>query len=107
LAAGTHGLCSMLLSSKGKLSHLSDGTKCVSVVGDITPHRLGDGGARHHSHPRGGTVSSGASNIVEPTAGLFGLPTRQGIEPDQVAHTDREKYHARRGKRPTTTHRRK
>jgi hypothetical protein len=55
--------------------------------------------------PDDGTVARSATNIVELTAGLCGLPTGQGIGPDQLPRTDREKYHARRVKRPTTTHR--
>jgi hypothetical protein len=63
----------------------------------------------HHTEaaPGGGTVSRGATNLVRPTAGLCGLPKRQGIGPDHLQRTDREKYHARRGKRPTTMHRKK
>jgi hypothetical protein len=57
--------------------------------------------------PEGGTVSSCATNLFGPTAGLCGLPTRQGTGSDQLQRTEREKYHARRGKRPNTTHRRK
>jgi hypothetical protein len=42
--------------------------------------------------PGGGTVSRGATNLVGPTEGLCGLPTRQGFGPDQLPCTDREKY---------------
>jgi hypothetical protein len=48
-------------------------------------------------------VSRGATNLVGQTAALCGPPTLQGIGPDQLPRTDRTKYHARRGKRPTTT----
>jgi hypothetical protein len=51
-------------------------------------------------------VSRGATNLVGPTAGLSGIPTRQGTGPDQLQRTDRENYQARRGKLPTSTHRR-
>jgi hypothetical protein len=47
------------------------------------------------------------TNLVGPTAGHCGLPTRQGINLDQLPRTEREKYHARRGKRTSTTHRKK
>jgi hypothetical protein len=59
-----------------------------SGAGLYCPRRLGDGGARKLRRPGGGTVSRGATNLVGPTAGLFGLPTRQGIGPDQLALTD-------------------
>jgi hypothetical protein len=38
-------------------------------------------------------VSRGATNLVGLIAGLWGLPTREGIEPDQLQRTDREKDH--------------
>jgi hypothetical protein len=59
------------------------------------PRRLGDCGSRHRSHlggggGGGGKVSPGGTNQVGLTAGLFGLPTSQGIGPDQLPHTNRE-----------------
>jgi hypothetical protein len=48
-------------------------------------------------------VSRGATNLVGQSACLCGPRTRQCIGPDQLPRTDRKKYHARRGKRPTTT----
>jgi hypothetical protein len=57
----------------------------------IPPRRIGVGGAGNPSRPRERTVSRGATNIVGPTAGLCGLPTWQGIGPDQLPRTDREK----------------
>jgi hypothetical protein len=38
--------------------------------------------------PGGGTVSRGATNIFGLTAGLCGLPTQQGIGPDQLKRTE-------------------
>jgi hypothetical protein len=80
-----------------------------ALVGSVVfrPRRLGEDGARHRSRPRGGTGYRGATNQVGLTAGLCGLPRRQGIGPDQLKRTDRKKYHDRRGKRPNTTYRRK
>jgi hypothetical protein len=40
--------------------------------------------------PGGGTVSRGATNQVGETAALCGLPTIQGVGPDQLKRTDRE-----------------
>jgi hypothetical protein len=75
--------------------------------GRIPPLRLGDGVSRHLCRPRERNCVLHATNIFGLTVGLCGLPTRDGIGPDQLQRTDREKYHAWRGKRTTTTHRRK
>jgi hypothetical protein len=73
----------------------------------IPPRQPGTAGNDTASAPEGGTVYRGATNLVGLTAGLCGLPTREGIVPDQLQRTDREKDHARRGKRHNTSHRRK
>jgi hypothetical protein len=73
----------------------------------VRPRRLRAAGNDTAAAPVGETVSRGATNLVGPIAGLCGLPTRHGIGPGQLPRTEREKFHARRGKRPSTTHRRK
>jgi hypothetical protein len=77
----------------------------LSGAAVFRPRFLGDGGNDTAATPGGGRVSRGVTNIIGPTAGHCVLPTRQGIGPDQLPRTAREKYHARRGIRPTTTHR--
>jgi hypothetical protein len=71
----------------------------------LRPRRLEESGHDNAAAPGGGTVSRGAKSLVGPTAGLCGLPKLQGIGPDQLKRTDREKKHTRRGNIPTTTHR--
>jgi hypothetical protein len=96
----------MLLSSKGELSHLSDGTNVVyRGRRNTAPVGLGTVGNVTASGSVGGTVSRGATNLVGPIAGLCGLITVEGIGPDQLQLTDREKDHERRRNRPTNTHR--
>jgi hypothetical protein len=60
--------------------------------GGITPRRLGKSCHDNLADPDVGTLSRGATNLVGPTACLCGLSTRQGIVPDQLKLTDREKY---------------
>jgi hypothetical protein len=63
----------------------------IFVGGRIPPLRLGNAGHNTADGPEGGTVSRGLTNLVGPIAVLCGLPTRDGIGPDQLKHTDREK----------------
>jgi hypothetical protein len=79
----------------------------LSWVPVYNPFSSGTAGHDTSAAPEGETVSRGATNLVVPTAGLCGLPTRQGTGSYQLERTDPEKYHALRGKQPTTTHRRK
>jgi hypothetical protein len=80
-----------------------------AYIGAAVYSPVGSGTAGHDTSdaPEGGTGSRGATNVVGPTAKLCGLPTLQGIGPDQLTRTDREKYNALRGKIPTNSHRRK
>jgi hypothetical protein len=83
----------VLLSSKGFLSLISDGTEAFYAGGCIPPPSArGMAGHDNLDAPEGGSVSRGATNLVGPTAGLCGLPTRQDTGPDQLKLTDREKY---------------
>jgi hypothetical protein len=59
--------------------------------GRIPPLWLGDAGHNTADGPEGRTVSRGSTNLVGPIAGFCGLPTRDGIGPDQLKRTDPEK----------------
>jgi hypothetical protein len=57
----------------------------------IPYRRLGDAVHDIADVPDGGTVHRGSRDIAGPTARLCGLPKRDGIGPDQLQRTDREK----------------
>jgi hypothetical protein len=75
--------------------------------GVIQPRRIGDGGAQHRSRPRGRNTVPRRKELSRTDCAAPHPSTGQGVGPDQLPHTDREMYHALRGKRPTTRHRRK
>jgi hypothetical protein len=65
------------------------------------------GRARQRSRPRGRKRFPRRNEPKRTDCGALRLPTWQGIGPDQLPRTEREKYHARRVKRTSNTHRRK
>jgi hypothetical protein len=89
----------VLCSFRLEVSSVTSETVQRAFGGSDCIQPVGSGKAVHDTAaaPRGGTVSRGATNQVGPTAALCGLPTWQGVRPDQIQRTDRDKYHARRG----------
>jgi hypothetical protein len=73
------------VSHKGNLSHVSDGTKCVFRGRRYTaPFGSWNAGHDTAAAPGGETMALGEAYLVGRTAGLCGLPTLQGIGPDQL-----------------------
>jgi hypothetical protein len=95
LGPTVYELCSFIFKDRSvtsvTLQSVLRGPQYTSPVGS------GTAGNDAAAAPEDGTVSRGATKLVRPTAVLFGLPTCQGIWPDELQRTDREKYHARRG----------
>jgi hypothetical protein len=98
---------SYALSSKTAQSPQRQYKGLLSLAALYRPVGSGTAGHETAAVPEGGTVSRVSTNLVGPIGGLCGLPTREGIGPDQLQRTESEKYNARRRKRPSTMHRRK
>jgi hypothetical protein len=88
LGPTVYELCSFRL----KDSSVTSATEKVRFIGwERYTAPVGSGTTGHDTAapPGGGTVSRGATNLIGPTAGICGIPTRQGIESDQLTRTGR------------------
>jgi hypothetical protein len=104
LGPKVYELCSFRLKDSSVTSMTVQ--RSFIVGGAIPPRRFVDAGERHRHRPRGRKFFPRCKEPSRSDCGALRPSYTEGIGPDQLPCTDLEKNHARRWKRPTTTHRR-